>query len=502
MELNNWLDNALGFFSPTLKARRLQARLASGILEDYFKRRYEGAAQGRRTKGWQASGTSANAEIGPALSILRNRSRDLVRNNGYAKSGIGVIQTEVVGRGIVGQTKAAKPDVAEKLDEIWKEWAEETWVDYDGLYDLYGLQHLVMGTVAESGECLIRLRRAHSKDLKGGLPIPIQIQVIEGDFLDTSLFAKPVGDNFIIQGVEFNPNGRRVAYHLYESHPGDISVRGSSFKTNRIPAEEILHIFDVCRAGQVRGVPWLAPALLKLRDLDDYEDAQLVRQKMAACFAAFVEDMELPETTTASDRGLLGEKLEPGMIEILPPGKKITFGSPPGCEGFKEFMTIELQAIASALGVTYESLTGDLSQVNFSSARMGWLKMQRNIDGWRRRLMIGQFMKPLFWWFIQSCDLMGISIEGARPEFTAPRREMIDPTKEVPATVEAIRAGLTTLPEAIKQNGRDPQEVFQEIKETNDKLDELGLTLESDPRRTDKSGKKKEEADEKEDKNA
>ncbi len=480
----NWLDNIIGVFDPVSKARRVRARAVSAVLEDHL-RKYEGASVGRRTKNWRTPSSSANTEIAQSLPALRNRSRALVRDNCYAKRGISVIRENVVGTGIIMQVNGPSESKSRKIDSLFDSWAEETWIDYDGRHDIYGLQSLAITAVAESGEVLIRRRRPKSSD---NIPVPLQLQVLEADHLDGSINAEPAKGNTIIQGIEFDSNGQRVAYHLTSDHPGDQNTYKKSTQSVRIPASDILHLYDCSRAGQVRGVPWLAPAIIKLRDLDEFEDAQLIRQKIAACFSAFVEDSEFAsESNPIVDKPLV-DRVEPGIIEHLPAGKKITFGIPPGVQGYKEFITTHLMAIASALGVTYEALTGDLSQVNFSSARMGWLEFQRNITGWQQRIMVAQFLRPLWGWFVQAASLAGYDPARLYPAMTMPRREMIDPTKEIQATIKAIRAGLMTLPEAIKMYGYDAHKQLAEIAATNTEIDKLGLTLDSDPRRTNPSG--------------
>ncbi len=101
-------------------------------------------------------------------------------------------------------------------------------------------------------------------------------------------------------GIEFDGLGRRVAYHLYRSHPDDgrlapMSGQGG-LDTVRVDASEIIHLYRVLRPGQIRGEPWLSRALVKLNELDQYDDAELVRKKTAAMFAGFVT-RQSPRTT-------------------------------------------------------------------------------------------------------------------------------------------------------------------------------------------------------------
>src|SRR5690606_24615864 len=154
------------------------------------------------------------------------------------------------------------------------------------------------------------------------------------------------------QGIEFSPDGQRVGYHLYEVHPGSYDRFNKPFISNFIPADEIVHIFRQERPGQVRGVPWMAPAMIRLKDLDDYEDAQLMKQKVAACFTAFVHDID--GSIDGNTEGTINEdqsaRIVPTVIEHLPTGKTITFANPPSIENYKEFITSQLRGITSGVG--------------------------------------------------------------------------------------------------------------------------------------------------------
>jgi len=484
----SWIDTLVGFLSPRAQFQRLryrQAIEAAGNASEIV-RKYDAASKGRRTDGWQTTALSANAENKSAIAVLRYRARDLVRNNPYARRGVRVIGSNVVGKGIRASISGASETQTRKISEVWELWAGTTEIDFDGKSNIYGLQRLVMEMVVESGEALIRRR------FLPGDNFPMKIQILEPDFLNTNLSSQAENGNRIIQGIEIDSEDQIQAYHLFESHPGNLDslvLSGIGMKSIRVPATEIQHIYLVERAGQMRGVSWFAPVMIKLKDFDDYEDAQLVRQKIAACFSVFVSDIAgLEEPASEAQKDVLGQKVEPGIIEILPPGKTVTFASPPGVENYGEYTTIVLRAIATGLGVSYEALTGDLSQVNFSSGRMGWLEFQRNIDVWRDALMNAQFNNRLFKWFSETAPLVGLSMNKVKTEWVAPRREMIDPTKEVPSKILAIRAGLETLEDAIYANGKIPVQQFEQIKATNDLIDKLGLVLDSDPRTGNNSG--------------
>ncbi len=483
------LDKIISFFSPKTAYKRAQYRAAKKILE---KRLYEGASRTRRTAGWATQSTSQNAEAANAIEILRNRSRDLVRNNPWAARGVTLISTNTVGKGIQASFSASTPERADFFQTAWESWTSTRDVDFGCNLNFSQIQNLVMRSVVESGEILIRRRRVR----RTGNNLPIKLQVLEADHIVTNrIFQNSENGNRVIMGVEIDDNDCVVAYHLYENHPGNFGVDAkaatSPLSIVRVPAEDIIHVFRTDRPGQLRGVPWLAPVMIRLRELDEMEDAQLVKQKVAACFSAFIHDIEPPPRDPSLEEDEFDlEKLEPGIVEHLPPGKDIKFASPPTPEAgaYQEYLSSVLHSIAAGLGVSYEALTGDLSQVNFSSARMGWLEFQRNIDSWRTNLINPHFNWRVFKWFLEALEILGETTNDVRVSWIAPNREMIDPTKEIPAMQKAVRSGFSSLSEILRSLGKNPEDHFNQIAKDNEIIDNLNLTLDVDPRKVTATG--------------
>ena len=468
----NVIDQIVGYFSPQAAVKRGRARLQMEAV-----RRFEGAQAGRRTQKWLARETSINAELWADLPKLRARHRDLVQNNVWAARAIQSIENNTVGAGILARIGARTSSRQKTLRALWSSWAETTQCDADGRYDIYGLQALIIRTVAESGECLIRRRVRRPSD---GLAVPLQIQVLEPDYLDAQKNQDNTpGGGRIVQGIETDAIGRRVAYWMYQNHPGERSI--FTLDSRRVPASEIAHVYRVDRPGQMRGYPWGSQAIMRMRDLDDYEDAYLLRQKIANMFTAFVYETEPGSTENEND---LTESLEPGAVEILPPGTDVKFAEPPSTDSYGPFTQAQHRGIASAYGITYESLTGDYSRVNFSSGRMGFIEFHRNIDKWRWQIIIPQFCTPISNWFEDAIIMSGQGdlIDNTSWEWTPPRREMVDPTREIPAQRDAVRAGMISLSETIRRNGYDPETVLNELASDTKLLDKLGLLLDSDPR--------------------
>lgn len=463
----NWIDKLVAFVSPDAGLNRAKLRKAEALV-----RGYDGASRGRRMTNWKAPSSSASAETIAQLYILRDRSRDLVRNNPWAARAVQVIASNVVGTGILPQAKGKSKAASKRAQALWEQWGDTTQCDADGRNTFYGIQALVMRAVAESGECLIRRRWRQRSE---GLAVPFQLQVIEPDHLDVYKDGI-ISTGIIVQGVEFDQIGRRVAYWLYKDHPGSRTGYALGGESRRVPASEIIHVYRADRPGQVRGVPWVAPAIVRLRDLADYEDAQLLRQKLAACFTAFVYDSEFG----AGDEQPISESLEPGAIEFLPNGKQITFSSPPVAEGYGQYTSDVLGSVAMAFGITRESLTGDMSKVNFSSGRMGWIEFQRNIEAWQWQMLVPQLCDGVWRWFSEGA--INVGVEPSLVQWTPPRREMIDPVKELKGMNIAVRSGFSSLSEAIRKLGYDPEQVLTELSSDMELLEKLGLVLDTDAR--------------------
>lgn len=483
----SFLDKIIGYFSPQESLARTQAKIRQKVLKTHFERKYEGAANTRRTENWRSTNADANSLIDSATDILRARSRDLIRNDPWAKRGVEVIENNVIGSGVMVEFDAPRSRQESLLNEAWKEWSETNLCDWQGLVDFNTMQGLIVHGVVESGEMLARMHF-----LPASSPgIPFQLEILEPDFINrTKILTSDIGQNKIISGIEVDERGRKQAYHLYTSHPGSSIIYHNfttPFESVRIDNRFILHVYKMTRAGQLRGVPWLSNIMIRLREFSEYEDAQVVKQKMSACLAGFILDPD-GATGLTDDEIEIAEKYEPGMINILGPGQDFKESNPPKVEGFDQFTKMVLHAIASGFGISYESLTGDLSETNFSSAKIGRQEMERNISSWRKKMFYPQFLTPVVNNFLIAAELKGIRTDRVTWKFTAPRKEMIQPDKEVPALIELVRAGLLSLPEAIRQSGMDPEKVLNEIEKTNAILDEKGLIFDSDARNTTKRG--------------
>lgn len=433
---------------------------------------YEGARTGRRTSGWMSSGASANAEIGVDLARLRERSRELIRNNHFGAKAAREFSTKVVGAGIELQI------ADDRAMTLWTQWSEEC--SADGLPHFGAIQALVARTLFESGECLVRFRMRTAADR---LAVPFQLQILEPDFLDMSKTGT-TATGYMIHGVEFDLVGRRVAYWLYPQHPGEVTttVRRSSLQSNRIPADQILHIYDTLRPGQVRGVPSLAPVMLAMRDLDDWENAELVRKKTEACLAGFItspeENVALGPQSTSTTSAQLLETFEPGMVTRLRPGESITVNNPQHAGGYSDYKRSRCRDFAAGIGMPYEILTGDLSQINYSSYRGGLLGFRDAVEAVQYNVMIPRLCRPTFRKFIAiATDFAGLPARNYEDEWTPPAFDLLDREAEAKADEIELRLGTKTWPQTVARQGYDPEKQLATIAEWRPRLTEAGVSF-------------------------
>jgi lambda family phage portal protein len=476
----SWIDRAIEAVAPDMALRRLQARLAHSALAAY-----DGAKVSRRTRGWNASSTSATTEARDALPRLRDRARDLVRNNPYAAAGLDLKVAYEVGTGIIPRSATGDAALDEQADAAFDAWAETT--------GYYALQAMVARTRAESGEALVQLTDLSAATARArGLVVPLALTALEPDYLNAWQEASTPDGGIISGGIELGPDGLVRAYHLFDRHPGDawgmLQLRG--VVSRRVTTEDLLHIFRADRPGQLRGVSDFAPVMMRLRSLDEYEDALLEQAKVQACLAVFVttgaEAAKAPLAGTRDpETGQVRRSLSPGMIERLRPGDTVTTVSPPNPNA-TSYKRDHLLAIATGIGLTYDLLTGDLTGANYSSLRAGRLAFRRRLEATQWHVLIPGFCTPTYARWARQAQRAGVLPFRDSPwpvVWNPPQFEMLDPAAEFGAAKDGIRSGLLTWDAAVSQTGNDPRKQLAAIAATNKALDAAGIILDCDPRR-------------------
>jgi lambda family phage portal protein len=480
----NPLEQLLAVISPRAALRRQAARIQLDQM-----RRYDAAARGRRTDAWVTQGSSADAASARGFGIQRDRARDLVRNNPYARKAVESWVTNLIGAGWSFKAKQSRRNgrQGERVTEVMRGWmADPVQCDYHGLLNFDGLMAQAVRTWKESGEVLIRARTPSAATMRRlGLTVPLQLQLMEGDWIDETHDTPGVtGEGWTKRGIVYDAEGRREKFWIYNYHPGESAVQATSIVSNTVPAEQIIHLFTPERPGMTRGVSSLAPVMVRLKDLGDLLDARLMKEKVAACLAAAVVDLD----GTSDQKSTIGDRIEPGGIVRLGPGQDIRTINPPAAGEIDRVIKTYLLEIAAGIGITYEELTGDYSGGSFTQGRMGWIGFQRRLmsDTWQ--VLAPMVFDRIWSWWGTRASSVGIATDGLSADWTPPRRELYDPQSETNSTISRVRAGLLPPQEAIRADGYEPDEVLRQLQEWNGQLDAAGIVLDTDPRKVSAAG--------------
>lgn len=446
-------------------------------------RQFDGAKRLGRWNDWRTPGTDADMAAAGARSMLRNRSRDLLRNDAHAKKGIEVLVAHGIGAGIKPRPTTQSEPFNELLTRRFAEWAEEE-ADIAGDQTYYAMQATAFRAMMGDGETLVRLIGA-PKSRK--LRIPLQLQLLEADHIDSSKDG-PLNNSkgHLTQGVEFDAYGARVAYWLFPEHPGSGSIRRP--ESIRVPAADIIHPYEQLRPGQVRGVSNFSAVIAGLRDVGDYNGAELMKQKIAALFGLIVKTdsaSEVGDTLTGKIEdgfGNIVEELYPGLIGYLRQDADVTTLQPPSTQNHESFVRSQLRQVAAGLGITYAQLTGDLAQANYSATRAGMNEFWARMDQLRALTYIPKMCGRVWRRWVDTAYTAGVlTVPVASTAWTVPARPIVNPTEHASARRSALRDGVATLEMEIGKEGNDYREVLRARAREKDLLDALGLILDSSP---------------------
>ncbi|MCD1642463.1 phage portal protein [Aurantimonas coralicida] len=443
---------------------RLRAFLSRGTAT----RSYDGATGGRRWQRGAQTPSLLHAQHA-ARFTLAARARYLATNNALAASAVEAWVSALVGTGIKPQSSHGDPAVREALNIAFEGWTDDA--DADGVGDLYALQALLVRRMVIDGEAFAIL--INDGDV-------LRVRALDPEQVDASLTRELEGGARIISGVEFDAAGRRVAYHIREIN----AFINLSYSVRRVPAADIIHLYRVETPGQVRGISWFAPVLIRLANLDAWADAQIVRQQVGALLTGFITSGDgtgQPFEGTEANGTLTGG-LEPGVMKVLDPGQDVKFSDPAniGAEVI-EFAKIVEREIAVGLGLPAWILNGDLSQANYGSQRGGLIEWRRRVEALQFGTVVFQALRPLWKRWATTEVLSGrvrTTVDAAMPaKWIVPKTAWIDPKKDAEAELMAIAGGLMSRREAVTARGLDIEQVDREIADDKARADALGLTF-------------------------
>jgi lambda family phage portal protein len=489
------LSNIVEFFAPARRAPSPEVRAKVPSAKSML-RSYKGAEISRLTGDWITSHSSIDDEVKKDSKLLRLRARDLARNSPIARSYLSLLSSNVIGpMGFVHEAKVRNNPKASgedgdlstringNIERAWKEWSEAA--SLDGRLSFVQLQHQLLEAVARDGEVLVRKWR--SEDGFG-----LALEAIDADMLDEKLNV-PAGktSNEIRMGVEVDSRGRRVAYHIW-NRALSILAPATDRKRERIPADDIIHLYDPDRVNQTRGVTWFAPVMLTLHMLDGYVEAALTGARVAAAkMGWFVrQENESGAVPPESADGTLTTDATPGSFDFAPDGYTVEAWDPnqPNT-AFSEFVRSLLRQVAVGLRVSYNALVSDLESVNYSSMRSGLLierETWRKLQGW----WLHDFIRPVYREFLMQGVLTGaVRAENQRDikklvaaDFTPRGWSAVDPLKDTNADIAAIGAGLTTRTDILAEQGRSFEDVLAKRQEEKRLAEQYGVEIDETPK--------------------
>jgi len=467
--------------------RKTEQKIAKPLL-----RNYNGAAGGRLLSDFVINNQTADSALQYSLPTLRNRSRDLERNNEYARKYLTLLQTNVVGdAGFNLQVKARTTNGSldgpgnTMIENAWTRWSRVGNCTVDKKLSFLDCQRLAVRMLARDGECFVQL--LNGPRYQDGFAI----KLMEADWIDDQKNEILSNGNQIRMGIEIDEMQSVVAYWVLTQHPGDTSFRTNVARKHiRVPADKILHLYMPNRLG-VRGEPWMAPVIDSLKMLRGYREAELVAARVAASKMGVITT---PTGTEYTGDGTENShtpimNADPGTFHQLPAGWDIKMFDPTHpTSAFGDFEKAVLRGIASGLNVAYTSLSNDLEATSYSSIRAGTLEDR---DNYRvlQSFIIEHFVDPIYRQWLASAMLNNsFPLPPTRFDKFADATvwrgrgwNWVDPLKEINAAVVGLNNGILSMQDVAAQYGRDVEETFSAIQRDKELAAQYGLSMSFEP---------------------
>ena len=471
----NILEKAIAIVSPEWAYKR-------AVFNDAV-RSYDAGRVDRFNDTWTPINMDTENSDKMQRDLIKARARSLEANSDMAESAIGSIVRNSVGTGIQPQARTPDDGINKKLEELWKEWTKQENCDITGQQTFYEIQELLLRRKVVDGESMVR--KVYDKSAR----IPLKLQLIKPDLLDSYLLTAPKTNRIIRSGIELNDYLKPVAYWIQRKSPDGYIT----YQSDRVPADQILHLWRKKHADQIRGISELATSIQRISETDEYLRAETIAAKIAACYAVFITTVTPAgggavgrQTQTKDKEGKPLESIRPGMISKLRPGENISAANPGrSATTAGDYVKIQQQLAGSGLGLSYELVSRDFSKATFSSARQGHLEDRRTflpIQGY----MIAHCCRPIWEAFVEAVVLAGlVKIPGywtnkeayLSADWITPGWEWIDPQKEANADVTLMKNGGMTLQQWCAGRGYDWEAQLQQMAKEKKYAEDLGLDL-------------------------
>ena len=484
----NLVDKCIGYISPSWGWKR-------EVWRKDLKRFYDSGSSDRLNSGWVPVNAMAEQVDRAQRDIIRARARDLERNSDIAEAVIGPFERNVVGTGIRVQAKVMKDSMTEddelnqQIEDLWEEWCYARNCDVTGMQSFQEMQVMAIRRLQVDGAIFF------IKAYTSGGTVPFSLQAREVDELDISKYDIPgLNRNRVVGGIEMDEYNKPVAYWLKKYTP-DGYWTGES---ERIEAKRVIYLWKKTRPSQIREMSPLAKTLPRVRDVNEFVEAVSVKERILACLSVFITKQSptgslgrgiaggIAGGTTDNKSGYQQRTISPGMIQELQPGEQVSAVTPSGqATSAKDFISTQQRLAGAGQGLSYEAVSRDMSQVNYSSARQGLLEDQRTY-GMMQQFLIEHLCREVYTEFLISAVLSGqLNI----PDFWKNKRKYlkhtwicpgwswIDPMKEVSANKVALLTGQNTLAQICAEQGQDWKDVLKQRAKESKMAQELGIDI-------------------------
>jgi phage portal protein, lambda family len=493
----HWFDRAVGAVLPKLGYKMALARWQFR----QFVRNYDAARQDNLWINWVAQNQPGELQDVKARPIMIARCRDLERNSDTAGGIASAIRRNVIGKGLQLQSRVLFRDYGEmdetsikKIEAYWRKFIRKENCEVQGKHSFRKICAMIQDRLTFDGEVFfIKIYDATGE-------FPFKLQMMEYDQLDMNQFQNGNTKNQIYSGIEVDEHGRPVAYWFRQVDP--MGIR--EMQPIRVEAARVIHLAEITRSSQIHGIPRIAKSVSRIRDIDSYIEAERIKSRLAACFGMVIEadnSRMTPVFNSPTNSSYDGVEIAPGMVSRLNPGETIKVVAPNITTYVNDFTRLNVRMAGSGQGFSYEQVSRDYSQTNYSSARQGLLEDQKTF-GVMQEEIIEDFCEVIFKAAIEAGVLSG-ALE-LRNFFENPDRyyehkwippgwSWIDPQKEINAHALGIALGITTLEEVCASLGKDWAEVLRQRSREVQEAQRLGLVLSTEPPTIPKEGDEKNE---------
>lgn len=470
---DNILEKAIAFISPKWACERSMYRESL--------RAYEAGDINRFNSNWTPINADTENTDKAQRDLIKARARYLEGNSDIAEAAVGAILRNVVGTGIKPQARTGNEELNKRLEYLWQEWCQPENCDITHQQTFYELQHMLLRRKIYDGEILVK------KVITKRGKFPLKIQVIKSDLLSQYMLTAPRTNNIIRSGIELDDYLRPLAYWIDKKSPDGYIT----YDPDRVPANQILHLWTKRYPDQIRGISDLVAVIKRLKDAQDYLDAEVIAAKIAACFSVFITQDSLPATAgrfnNVKDReGKQLQSIRPGMVKYLAPGEKVETANPSrSITSAKDFISIQERLGGAGMGLSYEIISRDFNQSSFSAARQGMLEDRKTFEP-IQEFMNTHLCTPLYHEWLDTCVMAGVvdipdywqhKEEYQKVDWMAPGWSWIDPEKEVKADLLAIQNGGKTMAQWCAERGYDWREQLEQLALEKATAEEMGLTL-------------------------